>query len=209
MSNNQNLKGQIVSAVIGATFFAVPYLGFGISILPSLGIGALAFGAGSLVFSNNSNSNEVLNKEKNFYELLNDAKKQNAEIYSMINKVEDIKLKQNITEVYDYAKKIIDTITKEPNKLNQTQSFFNYYLPVTVRILKKYDLIENQSLENEDMRKFMDSTEKMIVKIKESFKVQLANLYQADILDTDAEMKVFESLLKAEGFSDINDFNIK
>ena len=209
MSNNQNLKGQIVSAVIGATFFAVPYLGFGISILPSLGIGALAFGAGSLVFSSNSNSNEVLNKEKNFYELLNGAKKQNAEIYSMINKVEDIKLKQNITEVYDYAKKIIDTITKEPNKLNQTQSFFNYYLPVTVRILKKYDLIENQSLENEDMRKFMDSTEKMIVKIKESFKVQLANLYQADILDTDAEMKVFESLLKAEGFSDINDFNIK
>lgn len=209
MGNKQNLSGQILSAVIGATFFAVPYLGFGVSIIPSLGIGAIAFGAGSLMFSGNSNSNDVLNKEKSFYELLNDAKKQNAEIYSMINKVEEENLKQNIIEVHDSAKKIIDTIAKEPNKLNQAQSFFNYYLPVTVRILKKYDLIENQSLENDDMKNFMKSTEKMIEKVKESFKIQLANLYQADMLDTDAEMKVFESLLKSEGFSDIKDFNIK
>lgn len=206
---NKNLKGQIISAVIGATFFAVPYLGFSQPILPSLGIGALAFGAGNLVFSKDTSSNDSLTKEKSFYELLNDAKRQNAEIYSMINRVEDEKLQKNITEVHSYAKKIIDAISKDPNKLNQTQSFFNYYLPVTVRILKKYDLIENQSLENDDMKKFMESTEKMIEKINESFKMQLANLYQVDIIDTDAEMKVFESLLKAEGFSDVNDFNIK
>lgn len=209
MSKKISVKGQILSAVIGATFFAVPYIGFGISILPSLGIGTLAFGAGSLVFSENTNTNESLEKEKSFYELLNDAKKQNVEIYSMINKVEKKSLQEDITEVHDLAKKIIDTVSKNPNKLNQTQSFFNYYLPVTVKILKKYDLIENQTLDNEEMKKFMKSTENMIVKIKESFKIQLANLYQADMLDTDAEMKVFDSLLKAEGFSDINDFNIK
>ena len=209
MSKKQSVKGQILSAVIGATFFAVPYLGFGISILPALGMGALAFGAGSLVFSENTSSNEVLEKEKSFYELLNDAKKQNAEIYSMINRVEKGTLQEDITEVHGLAKKIIDAVSKNPNKLNQAQSFFGYYLPVTVKILKKYDLIENQSLDNEEMKRFMISTENMIVKIKESFKMQLANLYQADMLDTDAEMKVFDSLLKAEGFSDINDFNIK
>ncbi len=209
MSKKTNLKGQVLSAVVGATFFAVPYLSFGIPILPSLGIGAIAFGAGSLLFSDNSSSNNDLNKEKSFYELLNDAKKQNAEIYGMINRVEEDELQKNIEEVYELAKKIIDAVSKNPNKLNQTKSFFNYYLPVTVRILKKYDLIENQSLENDDMRKFMKSTENMVVKIRDSFKIQLANLYQSDIIDTDAEMKVFESLLKAEGFSDINDFNIK
>ena len=44
-----NMKGQIISAFIGATFFAVPYLGMGISVLPSLGIGAIAYGAGTLM----------------------------------------------------------------------------------------------------------------------------------------------------------------
>lgn len=209
MSKKQSVKGQVISAVIGAAFFAVPYLGFGVSILPSLGMGALAFGAGNLLFSENTTSNEELNKEKTFYELLNDAKKQNAEIYAMINRVEDEKLQANITEVHQTAKKIIDTISKNPDKLNQAQSFFNYFLPVTVKILKKYDLIENQSLENSEIKKFMDSTESMVEKIKNSFKVQLANLYQSDMIDTDAEMKVFEAMINAEGFSDIKDFNIK
>ena len=44
-------------------------------------------------------------------------------------------------------------------------------------------------------------------KINLAFKNQLSNLYQSDIIDTDAEMKVFESMLKSEGY--YNNFNIK
>ena len=209
MSKNHNVKGQIISAALGAAFFAVPYIGMGISILPSLGIGIVAYGAGNLLFSDSKNAEEVTEKVKTFYEILTDAKKQNAEIYAMISKVENKELQNDIKEVHDTASKIIDTISKNPNKQNQAQSFFDYYLPVTLKILKKYDDIENQGLDNEDVKKFMKSTENMISKIKKSFKSQLSNLYQADMLDTDAEMKVFESMLNSEGFNDINDFKIK
>ena len=47
----------------------------------------------------------------------------------------------------------------------------------------------------------------MVKKINKAFKVQLANIYQADIIDTDAEMKVFENMLKSDGYQD-DDFNI-
>ena len=33
-----------------------------------------------------------------------------------------------------------------------------------------------------------------------AFKEQLAHLYQEDIIDTNAEMKVFDSMIKSEGF---------
>ena len=46
----------------------------------------------------------------------------------------------------------------------------------------------------------------MIEKINNAFKSQLSNLYQADIVDTDAEMKVFETMLKADGYDTSNDF---
>jgi 5-bromo-4-chloroindolyl phosphate hydrolysis protein len=208
MANNQDMKGPIMSAVIGAVFFAVPYIGLGISALPSLGIAAVAYGAGSLLMSDNKKQ-EVDSGNKSFYDMLNDAKKQNAQIYGMISKVESKSLQDDIREVHDTAGKIIDTVSKNPNKLSQTQSFFNYYLPVTLNILEKYDVIENQNLNSEDIKKFMKSTENMVSKINKSFKVQLSNLYQSDMIDTDAEMKVFESMLNSEGFNDIDDFNIK
>ena len=43
---------------------------------------------------------------------------------------------------------------------------------------------------------------KMIVEINKAYKKILAELYKADIVDMDAEMKVFDSLLKADGFDD-------
>lgn len=206
--SKKNGMGPIISAFLGATFFAVPYIGLGISVLPSLGIGIAAFGASNMLLSE-SKSKEVVSTDKTFYEILNDAKKQNAQIYALINKVEDEEVQKNIKEIHETAQKIIDTISKRPKKLEQVDSFFNYYLPVTLKILTKYDDIENQRLYGSESKKFMDSTASMLIKINKSFKIQLANLYESDMIDTDAEMKVFEAMLKSDGINDINDFNIK
>ncbi len=204
---NGDIKGPVISSVLGATFFAIPYLGLGISIIPSLCIGFAAFGAGNLLLSNNKNTEK--NDNMSLYEMLNEAKKQNAQIYSIIKEIENKSLQLEIKEIYDVSTKIIDTVSKNPKKLSQTQNFFNYYLPVTLKILVKYDTIENQKLDSEESKKFMESTENMIIKIKKSFKAQLSNLYQSDMVDTDAEIKVFESMLNQEGFNDVDDFNIK
>lgn len=207
MSKKHNMKGQIISAALGATFFAVPYIGMGVSILPALGIGVLAFGAGNLLFSD-SKTEENNDQVKTFNKTIADAKKQKAQIYAIISRIESKDLQSNIRELHDYATKIISTIESKPQKINQAQSFFEYYLPVTLKILQKYDDIENQGLDNEEIKKFMKSTENMITKIKKAFKNQLSNLYQEDMIDTDAEMKVFEAMLNSEGFNE-NDFNIK
>ena len=87
-------------------------------------------------------------------------------------------------------------------------NFFEYYLPTTLNIIKKYDEIENQSLTTQEGKKFMESSEKMISKINSSFKNQLSKLYQSDMIDTDAEMKVFNNMLNADGYNNENDLNI-
>lgn len=124
----------------------------------------------------------------------------------MVNKIEDAPLRQNIRDVSETIGKIIDTIEKNPKKYNKMNNFFEYYLPVTLNILNRYDEIENQRLNSEDSKKFMMQTKNMMEKINDAFKNQLANLYQSDIVDTDAEMKVFDSMLKADGYDTSNDF---
>ena len=206
---NDEIFNGIISAALGGVFFAVPYLVLDTSILLSLGIGAIAFGAGNLVFSNKGLKEKKTSTIDNLYNVLNKAKSNNAQIYSIINKVENKDLRKNISELHETASKIIDTVSKKPEKLQKAKTFFEYYLPVTLKILTKYDDIENQELDDEEIKKFMKNTEDMISKIEKAFKAQLANVYQSDIIDTDAEIKVFGQMLNAEGFDDIKDFNIK
>ena len=208
MRKKENYNSTIISAIVGGTFFAVPYLALGVPVLPAIGMAVAGFGASNLIFS--GNKKEIsLDKKKSLYDLLNEAKKQNSSIYEMKNKIDDDELVKNIIEINDTSNKIIDTISKNPEKLEKADNFFSYYLPVTLKILKRYDDIENQRLESSESKKVMKSTKDIIEKINKSFKVQLSNLYQSDIIDTDAEIKVFEAMLNSDGFSNIDDFNLK
>ena len=82
-------------------------------------------------------------------------------------------------------------------------------MPVTLKILERYDEIENQKLNTESTKKFMSSVQNMIEKIKDAFEKQLSSIYQEEIVDTDAELKVFESMLKTDGFVDEIDLSRK
>lgn len=186
-------------------FFAVPYVGLSVGIIPSLLIGATAYGAGELVF--HYSNKETKNENISLKEILENARSKNSKIEQIIPQIEDEELVSEIKEINDTAKKIIDAIEKKPDKYEKVNNFFDYYLPVTMNILNRYDEIENQSLNTEESNKFMNSTKNMVKKINKAFKVQLANIYQADIIDTDAEMKVFENMLKSDGYQD-DDFNI-
>ena len=191
---------EIAAAAIGGVFFAVPYLGLAIPLVPSLLIGAAAFGAGELAFGDGKLS--LKDKDPSLYQVLEKAKKQNAHILDMIPKIEKESLQKELNEINDSVGKIIKTIEKEPKKLKKANNLFDYYLPVTIKIIDRYDEIENQKLSSAESKKFFESTDKMISEVNKSYKKILAELYKSDIVDMDAEMKVLNSLLKADGFDD-------
>lgn len=202
-------KGYIYAAIIGGAFFAVPYLGLGIELIPSLAISATAYGAGTLIFKGvNKNKLDLSGNKQNLYDILKKAKEMTSQINSISKQLEDGKLVENVNKICDTSNKIIDTLSKNPNKLGQANNFLNYYLPVTIKILSRYDEIENQKLNTAESKKFMKSVQEMTEKIKDAFNEQLNNMYQTEMIDTDAEIKVFETMLKSDGFLDEIDFNI-
>ena len=198
-------RGHIISAIVGGACFAVPFC-LEIATMPiSLLFGVLGYGAGTLMFSDNS-PNFTFGNNENIGDILNNAKKMNSAILNMINKVEDDSLKQDIRAIYQTANNIINTVSKDNKKIRYVENFFTYYLPQTLTLLKKYDEIENQHL-GKASEDFMKKTRDMISKIKDAFNQQLAHLYQEDITDTNAEMKVFDSMIKSDGYGD-NDFKL-
>ena len=166
----------------------------------------MAYGAGTLIFKDRSKI-DYSTKNTNLYEILKNAKSQTTQIFDISKQLEDRELIANVQDICNTSNKIIDTLSKNPGKLSQVNNFINYYLPVTIKILQRYDEIENQKLNSEESQKFMKSVRDMIAKIKDAFHEQLNNMYQAEIIDTDAELKVFEEMLKSDGF--LGDINIK
>ena len=198
----------IFSSILGGTFFAVPYLALGIGVLPSVAIGCAAFGAGTLIFKD-KNIDLSLENEDNLYEILKKAKEMTKQLSDLSNKIESKEMTNKIKEICEISNKIIDTISKKPEKLKQARSFLNYYLPVTIKIIQRYDEIENQDLNTPESNKFMKSVQNMLDKIKHAFNEQLNNMYQTEMIDTNAEIKVFETMLKSDGFANEIDFNIE
>ena len=201
-------KNYIYSAILGGAFFAVPYVALGIELLPSLAISAAAYGAGTLIFKDRNKLDLSIDK-KNLYDILKEAKEETLQISNISKQIEDKEVVKNIEQICDISNKIIDTLSKNPNKLGQARNFLNYYLPVTIKILTRYDEIENQRLNTTESKEFMESVKKMTEKIKNAFNEQLNNMYQTEMIDTDAEIKVFESMLKSDGFLDDININTK
>ena len=195
-----------ISAFIGSAFFAVPYLALSLPILPSVLIGASAFVAGELILTKNKKTL----KEENFnlYKVLENAKKQNKRIIEAKSYINNYEIKAYLTSINESTSKIIKAIEKTPKKIKNIDNFFDYYLPSTVKIINRYDEIENNDLSSKDSKKFMSSTINMLSSIDKSFKNILNNLYQKEIIDMSAEMKVFSSMLKADGFNE-NELEVK
>ena len=190
---------EAVSAVVGSAFFAIPYLTLSLPLLPSALIGTGAFIAGELLLSSDEKNQIPTESVK---KTLDSAKDESKDIYNMRNKIEDEDLKKYIINISTSANKIISTIEKEPKKIRKIANFFDYYLPVTLSIIKRYDEIENQNLSSQDMKEFISSTKLMLKSADEAFNKILERLYQNDMINIDADMKVFNSMLKADGYDD-------
>ena len=190
---------EAVSAVVGSAFFAIPYLTLSLPLLPSALIGTGAFIAGELLLSSDEKNQIPTESVK---KTLESAKNESKDIYNMRNKIEDEDLKKYIINISTSANKIISTIEKEPKKLRKIANFFDYYLPVTLSIIKRYDEIENQNLSSQEMKEFISSTKLMLKSADEAFNKILERLYQNDMINIDADMKVFNSMLKADGYDD-------
>ena len=193
---------EVTSAILGSTFFAIPYLGLSVALAPSLVIGGCAFLASELMFSGVKTKEKLKNTNRSLYQKIQEARKEQKQIKTLIPKVDNTETKQNLKEINETINKILEEVEKNPKKEKSLNNFFDYYLPVLIKITTRYDEIENTRLTSKDEKTFMTKAQNLIKDTNKAFKTILSNLYKKDIIDTDADMKVYELMLKADGITE-------
>ena len=199
---------EVISALVGSAFFAIPYVALSTTLAPALIIGCAAFGASELMLSGIKSKETLKDTDRELYLKITKAKKQNREIFEIVPKVESENTKKNLMEIYDTVIKIINTVQFNPKKAKKIDNFFDYYLPVLIKIINKYDEVENQKLKSTEGKEFLVKADKMIKDTNSAFSSILASLYQTDIMDADADMKVYNLMMKADGITG-DDFIMK
>ena len=192
---------EIISGVVGASFFAIGYIGLSVALAPALALGAGAYVASELVL-NGKKKEEVKIKELSFTEKISNARKSAKHIKEMKDQINDVEVEDYLEEICKTSTKIIDAVEKNELSNKTTNKFFEYYLPICVNIIDRYDEIENQELTSKDSKKFMKNSKAMVMETSKAFKKILNNIYQDGIENNEAEMKVYNQMLKSDGYND-------
>lgn len=197
---------EIISGVIGASFFAVGYLGLSIAALPAAAVGATAYVASELLLTGKKSMEEEVGNSLS--KRIAKARKDTKHITDMIKEINDNDIKAYLNDISESSTKIINTIEKNNIDNKTSNKFLDYYLPVCVNILDRYDEIENQDLTSKDSKKFMENSNQLIRETSLAFKKILNSLYQDDIENNEAEMKVYNQMLKSDGYN-ANEIDVK
>ena len=116
--------------------------------------------------------------------------------------IADEAISAQIVRLQILAQRIFDHVESHPEKLGDIRRFMNYYLPTTLKVLRAYDVLEDQEVEGENITSTMTRVENMMSTIIRAFEKQLDNLFSAEALDISTDMVVMEQMLAREGITE-------
>lgn len=123
--------------------------------------------------------------------------------------IADPLLSAKIDRLEAIAAKIFKAVEEDPRKKERIGTFLNYYLPTTQKLLNSYAQFEAAGVEGENLRQAKQRIETTMDSIVKGFEHQLDELYKADALDVDTDIRVMEHMLKRDTGSAAEDFNLE
>ena len=122
------------------------------------------------------------------------------------DEIPDFKLSAQLKQLEILTQKIFDYVKQHPENLKQIRQFLNYYLPTTIKLLEQYVVLQNQGVRTGNIDEGMRKIEEMLEKVIAALQQQLDSLFENDVVDITAEIRVMEKMMASEGLTGGNDF---
>ncbi len=116
------------------------------------------------------------------------------------NAIPDQALTEDISRMEKASADIFRFIADHPDKAPEIRKFMSYYLPTTLKLLNSYQRLSMQSAKGETITSTMFNIAGMMHTVASAFEKQLDSLFTDEAMDVSADISVFETLLKQEGY---------
>ena len=185
-------KRYIYAGILASCGFTITYLLLDFGLLLSLLITLMIYISGIFLF-----------KEKDVREYdaddINRYHFETSKLASFKDRIKNKKINESIVNICEVSTKILSALTQKPKKVTQVYNFYDYYMNLLLKLIQRYNYLENKNDLTELETKFLDNSENYIINIEEQFKKQLDNMYKTTALDIQKEIKMFENICSIEG----------
>ena len=124
------------------------------------------------------------------------------EIRRLNGSIKNTEVSGKIDRIEKVTRRIFEHEGNSPESDRKLRSFLDYYLPTTLKMLRKYRDLERQEVRGENIGTTMRKIEEMMDKVTAGFEKQLDNLYQNDMLDITSDIVAMEQMMVKDGLSD-------
>lgn len=124
------------------------------------------------------------------------------------DRIADPVLSEKIARLEEVAGKIFKLIEAEPSKREKANTFLNYYLPTTQKLLDSYADFEEAGVSGENLNEAKARIADTMDNIVAGFEHQLDELYRSEAMDIDSDIRVMETMLKRDTASVEKDFGL-
>lgn len=129
-------------------------------------------------------------------------------IRSANERIADPTLSEKISRLEHITERIFRAVEEDPKKRAKIDTFLNYYLPTTQKLLDSYAQFEATGVDGEHMSEAKARIEATMDSIVAGFERQLDELYKTDVMDLDSDISVMETMLKRERATAKDDFGL-
>ena len=124
------------------------------------------------------------------------------------DRIADPVLSAKIDRLEEVTAKIFQAVEADPGKRSSIDTFLNYYLPTTQKLLDSYAEFEATGVEGANLGQAKDRIEKTMDSIVAGFEHQLDELYKMDAMHVDSDIRVMETMLRRDTASAEKDFGL-
>ncbi len=120
-------------------------------------------------------------------------------IDTVLRQVQNPDIRTSGRRVYETGNRIIEYVTRHPEKMTIARRFFSYYLETASSILAKYLDIQKTRIQSQEIRQLSERTQQALEILETAFEKQFGKLMVDEIMDIESDINLLENTLKMEG----------
>jgi len=141
----------------------------------------------------------IINKGKEYIDAI---RKSNDEIPGE-------EISEKIYKMELLVKRIFEQAEKNPENIPDLRKLMEYYLPMTMKLLKAYEELDKQPVQGENVMTSKTEIENTLDTLNVAFAKLLDNLFRDTAWDVSSDISVLETMLAQEGLTEDNAFRKK
>lgn len=124
-----------------------------------------------------------------------------SEIRRLNDRIQDPVITGKIDRMDAATGHIFAAVMDKPEKKADVRTFFNFYLPTTIKLLNEYDRLNSMGISGDNIDATKKRIEDMLENICVAFEKQLDLLYRDEAMDISTDITVLNQMMQQQGLN--------